>query len=201
MELRGINSDSDDGSFDQPGYVSETRCILSPCEWTVVPAKASTYEFKAFLIDPRNDKVGGESDSVKLDWAAPPRPQAIKLFVNGETPPTTPLTDDDYSKFPAGPLQVEAKWTTDASGTGYYVKISADNRVYARCSTGTSCRVPGKVPLADNRLDDMDGRALDDERQQGRRRLQGLPRRRGLDDFERLQIVLNCSNGWRQALQ
>ena len=49
-------------------------------------------------------------------------------------------------------MQVEAKWTTDASGTGYYVKISADNRVYARCSTGTSCRVPGKVPLADNRL-------------------------------------------------
>ncbi|HEX4323676.1 MAG TPA: hypothetical protein VHZ77_03485, partial [Gaiellaceae bacterium] len=46
-----------------------------------------------------------------------------------------------------GPMQAEARWTTDASGTGYYVTISIGNKVYARCSTGTTCPVPQKLPL------------------------------------------------------
>jgi hypothetical protein len=152
VELRGIDKGTSGASFDKPAYVDKTRCVLSPCEWTLAPAKASTYEYKAFLVDLRNGTDAGESDSVKLDWPAPPRPEAIKLFVNGKTPPTTPLTGEDYSKFPAGPQQVEAKWTTDASDTGYYVKISVGDKVYAHCSTGTSCPVPGNVPLAKNDL-------------------------------------------------
>ena len=152
VELRGIDKGTSGASFDKPSYVDKTRCVLSPCEWTLAPAKASTYEFKAFLVDLSNGTDAGESDSVKLDWSAPPRPEAIKLFVNGKTPPTTPLTGEDYSKFPAGPQQVEAKWTTDASDTGYYVMISVGDKVYAHCSTGTSCPVPGDVPLAKNDL-------------------------------------------------
>jgi hypothetical protein len=148
LELRGIDADSGDASFDEPDYVDKTRCALSPCEWTVVPAKAATYEFKAFLVDVVKESGDvGESNSVKVDWAAPPRPEAIKLFVNGKAPPTAPLDGDLYTKFPAGPLRVEAKWAGDARGTGYYVKISQGAKAYARCSTGTSCRVPGTVPL------------------------------------------------------
>jgi hypothetical protein len=59
-----------------------------------------------------------------------------------------PLNADHYSDFPAGPMQVEVRWTTDARGTGYYIKISDDFGVSVRCSVGTSCRVPRKVPLA-----------------------------------------------------
>ncbi len=147
MELRGIDADADGASFDEPAYVDKTRCVVSPCEWTVVPAKASTYEFKSFLVDLKTNEDAGSSDPVKLDWTAPPRPEAIKLFINGKTPKSTSLDDDDYTKFAAGPLQVEAKWATDASGTGYYVKISEGAREHARCATGTSCRVPGTVPL------------------------------------------------------
>jgi hypothetical protein len=148
VELRGIDKGAGDASFDRPGYVDKTRCVASPCTWTVVPAKASTYEYKAFLVDLRNGSDAGASDPVRLDWTAPPRPEAIRLFVNGKTPPTTPLTGEDYSKFPAGPLHVEAKWQTDAGRTGYYVQLSIGNKVYAKCSTGTSCPVPEEVPLA-----------------------------------------------------
>jgi hypothetical protein len=50
LELRGIDADSANASFDKPEYV-EQRCVSQPCEWTVVPAKAANYDFKAFLID------------------------------------------------------------------------------------------------------------------------------------------------------
>jgi hypothetical protein len=152
IALRGISADPDGASFDKAGYVDNQRCVATACEWTVVPAKAGTYEYKAFLVDLRDNKAAGASDAVKVDWAAPARPKAIKLFVNGKTPPRTPLEDDEYHDFPAGPMQVVAKWTTDARDTGYYVKISNadEGRVYARCSTGTSCQVPVTVPLGAN---------------------------------------------------
>ena len=150
IELRGIDANADGASFDKPKYVEKTRCVANPCEWTIVPAKASTYQFKAFLIDLTNNKTSGESDGVKLDWAAPPRPQAIMLHVNGKTPPSVPLDGENYSNFPHGPMQVEATWTTDARDTGYYVKISANDKVYATCTSGTTCRVPEQVPLAVN---------------------------------------------------
>jgi hypothetical protein len=44
-------------------------------------------------------------------------------------------------------MQAEARWATDARGTGYYVTVSIGDRLYARCSTGTSCPVVKKVPL------------------------------------------------------
>jgi hypothetical protein len=148
LELRGIDTDSAGASFDHPGYIDPNRCIGgSTCQWTVVPAKAARYEFKVFLLDYVHDNTAGESNAVKLRWAAPPRPAAIKLFVNGKTPPSVSLAADHYSDFPAGPMQVEAKWTTDARDTGYYVRISVDGRVYARCSTGTACPVSQRLPL------------------------------------------------------
>lgn len=148
LELRGIDADSGDASFDHPTYVHPDRCVGGRgCEWTVVPDKAATYEYEAFLLDYVHNNTAGESNPVRTKWTAPPRPESIKLLVNGKTPPSLPLNADHYSDFPAGPMQVEAKWTTDARGPGYYVKISDDFAVTARCSVGTSGRVPKKVPL------------------------------------------------------
>jgi hypothetical protein len=148
LELRGIDADSGNASFDHPAFVDQTRCVGgSKCEWTVLPGKSGKYEYKVFLLDFVHNKTAGGSNVVKLDWQAPPRPQAITFLVNGKAPPRTPFTRDHYSDFESGPMQVEAKWTTDARDTGYYVRISVDNKVYARCSTGTSCRVAKRLPL------------------------------------------------------
>ena len=47
-------------------------------------------------------------------------------------------------------MQVEAVWIGDASGTGYEVAITNSRPpVDEKCSTGTSCRVPQKVPILD----------------------------------------------------
>lgn len=151
LELRGIDKGAAGASFDHASYIDPNRCLGgTSCEWTVAPDKAGKYEYKVFLLDYVHNKIAGESNGVSVSWAAPPRPQAIKLFVNGKTPPTTPLQGDNYVDFPAGPMQVEAKWTTDARNTGYYVQISVDDKVYARCAAGTTCRVPKKVPLGAN---------------------------------------------------
>ena len=93
----------------------------------------------AFLVDVETRKSTGESEPVELVWAAPPRPHALKLLINGERYKTTPLVGgaDEYVAVPAGKLRVEAKWATDARGTGYQVVIAVGDRVYATCSAGT----------------------------------------------------------------
>ena len=51
---------------------------------------------------------------------------------------------------PEPKVEVEARWTTEASGTGYYVVVSTaepEKHDYATCRSGTSCLVPTKVPL------------------------------------------------------
>ena len=145
LQLRGIGSG---GSFDHPTYVDQSQCVGgSSCEWTVAPDKAGDYEYEVYLLDMVHDDTAGASNPVKVSWAAPPRPTAITLFVNGKTPPSVPLIGDHYSNFPSGPMQVEAKWTTDARNTGYYLTITDDSGVSARCSVGTSCRVPKHVLL------------------------------------------------------
>jgi hypothetical protein len=155
LELRGINLDSTPrATYDRADYVDKTRCAAEPCEWTVAPNRAATYEFRAFLVDIRNGKSAGDrSEPVEVVWDAPPRPRALKLLVNGKPQPITPLADttDHYHDIPAGKLDVEAVWTGDASGTGYDVAISnSQPPVDERCSTGTSCRVPAKVPILEN---------------------------------------------------
>jgi hypothetical protein len=148
VELRGIDLKRPQrATFDRPDYLDRHRCEEKPCEWTVAPNAASTYEFRAFLIDLRGNKSAGQSAPVEVDWAAPPRPHALKLLVNGKSPPTTPLDGEDYSDMAAGRMQAEARWATDARDTGYYLTISIGDRVYARCTTGTSCRVPAKPKL------------------------------------------------------
>jgi hypothetical protein len=145
MQLRGIGSG---GSFDHPGYVDRSQCVGgSSCEWTVAPDKAGDYEYEVYLLDMVHDDTAGASNAVKVSWAAPPRPTGITLFVNGKTPPSVPLTGDHYNNVPAGPMQVEAKWTTDARNTGYYLTITDDSGVSARCSVGTLCRIPKAVSL------------------------------------------------------
>ncbi len=126
-----------------------------------------------------HDKTAGESNAVKLNWAAPPHPQSITLSVNGKTPPSVPLSGDHYSEFPAGPMQVEATWNTDARDTGYYVTIAIDDKVYARCSSGTSCSVPKQVPPPAGQGGLVGRPAHDDPGQPGRRRIRDLPQRGG----------------------
>lgn len=99
------------------------------------------------MLDLIHDKTADESNAVKLNWDAPPHPHSITLSVNGKTPPSVSLSADHYSDFVAGPMQVQANWKGDAAGAGYYVTIAVDNKVYAKCSTGTSCTVPHSVPL------------------------------------------------------
>jgi hypothetical protein len=51
-------------------------------------------------------------------------------------------------------MKVQAQWTGNATRSGYVVRIRTTepkNRVYARCSTGTTCAVSQRVPA---RLDD-----------------------------------------------
>jgi len=152
LELRGINlSDSPRATYDHADYV-ETRCAAEPCEWTVAPNAAGKYEFRAFLVDIRDGKSTDRSEPVEVDWEAPPRPRAIRLLVNGKRQPITPLDTgtDEYIDIAVGKLDVEAVWAGDASGTGYEVAITnSQPPVDEKCSTGTSCRVPAKVPILD----------------------------------------------------
>jgi hypothetical protein len=148
VELRGVDLKRPQrATYGRPDYLDRHRCVEKPCEWTVIPKAASTYGFRAFLIDLRSNKSAGESTPVEVAWAAPPRPHALRLLVNGKIPPTTPLDGEDYSDMRAGRMNVEARWLTDARGTGYYMTISIGDHVYARCSTGTSCPVPTKLKL------------------------------------------------------
>jgi hypothetical protein len=154
LELRGINlSDTPRATYDRADYVDKTRCAAEPCEWTLAPNTAGTYEFRAFVVDIRNGKsAGGSSEPVEVVWEAPPRPRALMLLVNGKRQPITPLDTgtDEYMDIPVGKLQVEAVWKGDASGTGYEVAITnSQPPVDESCSTGTSCRVPTKVPILD----------------------------------------------------
>jgi hypothetical protein len=71
---------------------------------------------------------------------------------NGKRLPITPLMGgtDNYVNIRTGRLRVEARWTTNARGTGYRVQISTTEpqaRDYASCSTGTSCLVGIRVPI------------------------------------------------------
>ncbi len=96
----------------------------------------------------------GQSRSVRS--AAPEiiRPHALKLLINGKRWPLESLTGaDNYVGIPAGKLRVEARWTSDARGTGYYVKISMGEplaRELVRCTRGTTCVVPTRVPIKVN---------------------------------------------------
>jgi hypothetical protein len=150
LELRGVESGGD-GSFDDPDYLDPARCTLPPCSWDVVPGAAGTYDFRAFLIDVPANKTAGQSDSVRLEWTNPPRPHDFEFLVGGKRQKLTPLIGgDEYVPIPAGDLEAEARWSTDAAGTGYSVVISTaepTERTWATCSTGTSCRVPAAVPL------------------------------------------------------
>jgi hypothetical protein len=86
--------------------------------------------------------------------ATAPRPHNVKLLINGKRWHLDTLNGgDNYIDIRARKLRVEARWQTDARGTGYYVLISTSEPVskdLARCSSGTSCLVPKRVPIAFN---------------------------------------------------
>jgi hypothetical protein len=153
VELSGV--DLAGGHHPMPGAsdLAMLGCVVTPCEWTVVPDDAGTYEFQAFLINLDTQKSTAKSAALQAVWKAPPRPDDFKLLINGKNMPLVPLDGvDEYLDTPVGKLQVEARWTTDAEGTGYYVVVSTtvpEKRDHASCTTGTSCPVPAKVPIKD----------------------------------------------------
>jgi hypothetical protein len=83
--------------------------------------------------------------------SATARPHAIKLLINGKSWPLDLLTGGDaYDPVRARTLRVEARWTPNARGTGYYVVVSTAEplaKVLARCTTGTSCLVPKRLSI------------------------------------------------------
>jgi hypothetical protein len=110
VELRGVDLKRPQRApYDRPDYLDRHRCDAKPCEWTVIPGPASTYEFRAFLIDLRSNESVAQSRPAQVVWKAPPRPQGLKFLVNGKTPPTTPLDGEDYSDMAAGKMQAEAR--------------------------------------------------------------------------------------------
>jgi hypothetical protein len=91
--------------------------------------------------------------TVKQAGPSGKRPHALEFLINGKRFPIVPIVGgpDDYAAFRARTMKAEARWTTDAGGTGYQVVISTaepDEQNYATCSTGTSCRVAQGVPIA-----------------------------------------------------
>jgi hypothetical protein len=78
-------------------------------------------------------------------------PHALQLLINGKQLPITPFTGPDhYNPITASKLSVVAKWKTNLQGTGLKVVISTTEpnvRTWRTCSTGTSCSVPGQVPI------------------------------------------------------
>jgi hypothetical protein len=98
-------------------------------------------------LAPAVTPVHGESLGLAVD-----RPHNLKLLINGKRLAITRLnaTTDNYVPIRARSLRVEARWTTNARGTGYRVQISTTEpqaRDYASCSTGTSCLVGITVPI------------------------------------------------------
>jgi hypothetical protein len=154
IELSGVYVNR--GHHPMPGGVSDLpllACVTQPCEWTLLPDDATTYEFQAFLVNLDTRKATAKSALVEAVWKAPPRPDAFKFLINGKNLPLVPLDGvDEYLDAPVGKLQAEARWTTDTKGTGYYVVVSTtvpEKRDHAKCTTGTSCLVPTKVPIKD----------------------------------------------------
>jgi hypothetical protein len=80
------------------------------------------------------------------------RPHALRLYVNGQYVQIVPIVggSDDYAQLHAKTMLLEARWVGDAGGSGYYVRLSTDEpktKVYATCTSGTSCKTPSPVPL------------------------------------------------------
>jgi len=88
------------------------------------------------------------SQSKPLSTSA--RPHAVRLLINGKSWPLEALTTYRYRPFHATTLRVEARWLTNARGTGYHVVVGIGEtqvRTLARCTSGTSCRVPQRLQL------------------------------------------------------
>jgi hypothetical protein len=80
------------------------------------------------------------------------RPHALKLYVNGRHVAIVPIIggSDDYAQLHSNAMFVQARWTGDAAGSGYFVRLSTDEpktKVYAICAAGTVCQTAKPVPL------------------------------------------------------
>jgi hypothetical protein len=85
--------------------------------------------------------------------AAAPRPHHLQFFVNGKQVPIVPIVGgpDDYAQLHSKQMDVAARWTGDAHGSGTFIRISTsepDEKVYANCFAGTSCGIPHTLPFA-----------------------------------------------------
>jgi len=152
VELRGVDLKRNPrSSFVQPDYRDPRTCKAQPCRWNVTSQVPIDYEFRAFVVDPRNGAASATSAGVRGTWAGGPQPHAFQFFVNGKRMKVNPSGGVDvYLPVPAGRLRVEARWTTDARSTPYSVVLSMtepQKATYATCTAGTSCRVPKLVPI------------------------------------------------------
>lgn len=80
------------------------------------------------------------------------RPHHFTLFVNGKQVPIVPIVggSDDYAQLHSKSMLIETRWTGNTAGSGTFVRVSTsepDEKVYASCFSGTSCKIPAAVPL------------------------------------------------------
>jgi hypothetical protein len=138
----------------RPGHAVGTLALVAATFLAVAPAITTSRGEPLVAGTQRQPGAHVTAGKTSTVWPARLRPHALKLLINGRRWPLTPLNGgDDYSDIRAGRLRVEARWLTDARGTGYHVAVSTTepfNRVYRRCFTGTSCLVVGKLRIRVN---------------------------------------------------
>jgi hypothetical protein len=83
---------------------------------------------------------------------ATPRPHGLQLLFNGKHVPLVPILggSDNYAVIHQHTMFVQVKWTGEARGSGYFVRIATDEpqeKVWASCFRGTSCQIPLPIPL------------------------------------------------------
>jgi hypothetical protein len=152
LELRGIDlKRSPRSSFNQPEYRDPRTCKRLPCSWGVTSQVPIDYEFRAFLVDPRNGTPIAASAGVRGIWSSGPQPHGFRFFVNGKPIKLGPIDgSDNYIEVPSGKARIETRWTTDAGPTAFSVVVSTvepTDATYATCKSGTVCRVPVRVPI------------------------------------------------------
>jgi hypothetical protein len=157
--------------LDKPD-LARTGCLSSPCSFDVGLPSGSNYAFRAVVIDSKTEKVVETSRPLLRSWRVLPF-RNVALRVNGKARPLVSMFSKtyDYRPIAAGPLRVEARWKGDARAKGYFIEISTtepEEKRYARCTTGTSCRVAHKARIEVNQgmswlvtFRRVDGTALD----------------------------------------
>jgi hypothetical protein len=145
LELRGIDlAARPSHTYARPDVI-RAGCNESSCTFAIGRSAEARYEFRAFLLDSHTDAVVSRSKPIRRSWPSLPV-DGVQLLVNGKVRPLTEMfhVTDDYVPIAPGALDVVAHWKRRPRTPGYSVRISTTEpvkREYARCTTGTTCRV------------------------------------------------------------